>query len=125
MYAVSFPRLLLCLHRSWQNGAYLQGMALQLWAAFNSAALAVYTFTITPVFALASRTLLPFLSSLLLALLQIVEMRWPGNMHKIRSLSIVEEGDEKRLNMAHLAIVGSHAINGVAAIHSDILKKTV
>lgn len=46
-------------------------------------------------------------------------------MDKLRSLSIVEEGQEKRLNMAHLAIVGSHAINGVAAIHSDILKKTV
>ena len=52
-------------------------------------------------------------------------MRWPGDMDKLRSLSIVEEGHEKRLNMAHLAIVGSHAINGVAAIHSDILKKTV
>ena len=57
--------------------------------------------------------------------IQVVEMRWPGNMDKLRSLSIVEEGHEKRLNMAHLAIVGSHAINGVAAIHSDILKKTV
>lgn len=60
-----------------------------------------------------------------LLLLQIVEMRWPGDVHKLRSLSIVEEGHEKKLNMAHLAIVGSHAINGVAAIHSDILKKTV
>lgn len=57
--------------------------------------------------------------------LKVVQMRWPGNMDKLRSLSIVEEGHEKRLNMAHLAIVGSHAINGVAAIHSDILKKTV
>lgn len=60
-----------------------------------------------------------------LLFLQIVEMRWPGDVDKLRSLSIVEEGHEKKLNMAHLAIVGSHAINGVAAIHSDILKKTV
>ena len=37
-------------------------------------------------------------------------------------MSIVEEGAEKRINMAHLAIVGSHTINGVAAIHSQILK---
>jgi len=38
-------------------------------------------------------------------------------------MSIIEEGDEKRINMAHLCIVGSHAVNGVAEIHSDILKK--
>ena len=39
-------------------------------------------------------------------------------------MSLVEEGDEKRINMAHLCIVGSHAVNGVAQIHSDIIKKT-
>lgn len=38
-------------------------------------------------------------------------------------MSLVEEEGEKRINMAHLSIVGSHAINGVAQIHSDILKK--
>ena len=43
-------------------------------------------------------------------------------MDRLRRMSLVEEGDEKRINMAHLAIVGSHAINGVAAIHSQIIK---
>lgn len=40
-------------------------------------------------------------------------------------MSMVEEYGEKRINMAHLAIIGSHAVNGVAAIHSEILKRDV
>ena len=56
---------------------------------------------------------------------QEVGAKWPGDMDRVRNLSIVEEEPEKRINMAHLAIVGSHAVNGVAAIHSDILKKSV
>lgn len=40
-------------------------------------------------------------------------------------MSIIEEGDEKRVRMAHLAIVGGHAVNGVAALHTDILKSDV
>lgn len=43
----------------------------------------------------------------------------------MRALSIVEEEPEKRINMAHLAIVGSHAVNGVAAIHSELLKTSM
>lgn len=41
----------------------------------------------------------------------------------MRVMSLIEEEGEKRVNMAHLSIVGSHAVNGVAAIHSEILKK--
>jgi starch phosphorylase len=37
-------------------------------------------------------------------------------------MSMVEEDGEKRVNMAFMSIVGSHAINGVAAIHSNIIK---
>lgn len=40
-------------------------------------------------------------------------------------MSLIEEGDVKKINMAHLCIVGSHAVNGVARIHSEIIKDTV
>lgn len=43
-------------------------------------------------------------------------------MDRMRRMSMVEEEGEKRINMAFLSIVGSHAVNGVAAIHSEILK---
>ena len=56
---------------------------------------------------------------------QQVVKRWPEDLDRLRRMSLVEEEPEKRINMAHLAIVGSHAVNGVAAIHSDILKKSV
>lgn len=53
-----------------------------------------------------------------------VEKMWPGDMEKLRILSLVEEEyGYKKINMANLAIVGSHKVNGVAAIHSDILKR--
>lgn len=55
--------------------------------------------------------------------MQEVEKRWPGNMDKLRRMSLIEEEGHKRVNMAHLSIVGSHAVNGVAALHSDIIKK--
>jgi starch phosphorylase len=44
-------------------------------------------------------------------------------MDRLRRMSIVEEEGEKRINMAHMCIYGSHAINGVAALHSDLLTK--
>jgi starch phosphorylase len=44
-------------------------------------------------------------------------------MDRMRRMSMVEEDGEKRINMAFLAIVGSHAVNGVAALHSEILKR--
>ncbi|CAF4206674.1 unnamed protein product [Rotaria magnacalcarata] len=54
-----------------------------------------------------------------------VAARYPGDWGRLRDLSIVEEDGEKRINMAYLAIVGSHAVNGVAKIHSDLLKTTL
>ncbi|KAH9423885.1 hypothetical protein DERP_005469 [Dermatophagoides pteronyssinus] len=57
--------------------------------------------------------------------LQRVSELYPNNLDKLRSLSLIEEGDDKKVNMANLAVVGSHKVNGVAAIHSEIIKKTV
>ncbi|CAF0882736.1 unnamed protein product [Adineta steineri] len=57
--------------------------------------------------------------------LQDVANRYPGDNNRLQALSIVEEGGDKRINMAYLAIVGSHAVNGVAQIHSDLLKTTL
>uniref|UniRef100_A0A8C7IHR3 Alpha-1,4 glucan phosphorylase n=1 Tax=Oncorhynchus kisutch TaxID=8019 RepID=A0A8C7IHR3_ONCKI len=50
---------------------------------------------------------------------------YPGDHDRLRRMSLVEEGDQKKINMAHLCIVGSHAVNGVARIHSDIIKATL
>jgi starch phosphorylase len=50
--------------------------------------------------------------------------RFPGDEGRIERLSLIEEGPEDRVRMANLAIVGSHSTNGVAAIHSKLLRKT-
>lgn len=57
--------------------------------------------------------------------LDAIAKKYPGNFDKLRALSLIEEGDDKKVNMANLAVVGSHKVNGVAAIHSEIIKKTV
>ncbi len=49
----------------------------------------------------------------------------PGNTDMMRELSIIEEGPVKKVRMANLAIIGSHSVNGVAALHSDILKASL
>ncbi|KAM4607860.1 glycogen phosphorylase, brain form isoform 2-T2 [Polymixia lowei] len=54
-----------------------------------------------------------------------VSALFPGDTARLRRMSLIEEGDPKRINMAHLCVVGSHAVNGVAQIHSDIVKNTV
>jgi starch phosphorylase len=54
--------------------------------------------------------------------LENVLKKWPGDLERMRRMSLVEEEGGKRVNMAHLSIVGSHAVNGVAKIHSEIIK---
>lgn len=54
--------------------------------------------------------------------LQQVQKRWPNDLDRMRRMSLIEEDGDKRVNMAHLSIVGSHVVNGVARIHSEIIK---
>jgi glycogen phosphorylase len=54
-----------------------------------------------------------------------VRARFPGDEDRVRRMSLIGEGGGKNVRMAHLATVGSHAINGVAALHSDLLKASV
>ncbi|HSW09205.1 glycogen/starch/alpha-glucan phosphorylase [Aquabacterium sp.] len=49
----------------------------------------------------------------------------PGDADFLRRLSLVDEHGERRVRMAHLAIVGSHKVNGVSALHSDLLVQTI
>ena len=51
-----------------------------------------------------------------------IEVRWPGDNDKKRDYSIIEEGTPKMIRMAYLSVVGSHAVNGVAQLHTDLLK---
>ena len=50
-----------------------------------------------------------------------VARRWPGDAERQRRMSIIEEGEEPQVRMAYLAIVGSFSVNGVAALHSQLL----
>jgi starch phosphorylase len=54
-----------------------------------------------------------------------VRAKYPGDKERVASLSLIDEHDQKYVRMANLATVGSHAVNGVAALHTELLKKTV
>ncbi len=54
-----------------------------------------------------------------------VRMKYPGDNYKLSRLSLIDESGEKYVRMANLACVGSHAINGVAALHTELLKETI
>ena len=57
-------------------------------------------------------------------LLDEVRTRFSGEEERARNITLVEEGDQRQIRMANLAIVGSHSTNGVAAIHSQLLRTT-
>ncbi len=55
--------------------------------------------------------------------LRRVATQWPGDHERLERMSIVQEGYPKRIRMAHLATVGSHSVNGVAQLHTDLVKR--
>ena len=57
--------------------------------------------------------------------LREVANKYPGDTERLRRMSLFEEGHDPQLRMAYLAIVGSHSVNGVSALHTDLLKSTV
>jgi glycogen phosphorylase len=57
--------------------------------------------------------------------LQQVSAAWPGDLPRLQRMSLIEEGEQKQVRMAHLAIVGSHSVNGVAALHTELVKTSL
>src|SRR5262249_54849859 len=57
-------------------------------------------------------------------LLDEVRHRFPGDEGRVERTSLIEEGNQRKVRMANLAIVGSHSTNGVAAVHSKLLRTT-
>ena len=54
-----------------------------------------------------------------------VEAKWPGDVEKKQNLSMIEEGSTQMVRMAHLSVVGSHSVNGVAALHTAADQKAI
>ncbi len=57
--------------------------------------------------------------------LAAVQLRYPGDLDRQRRLSIITEEGHRRVRMAHLAVIGSHRVNGVARLHSELMRKNV
>jgi starch phosphorylase len=57
--------------------------------------------------------------------LEKVKKMYPGDGSRLSRMSLIEEGDDKKVRMAYLSIVCSHSVNGVAALHTELLKKTI
>jgi starch phosphorylase len=57
--------------------------------------------------------------------LRSVESAYPDDQQSLQNMSIIDDAGDRRVRMAHLAIVGSHKINGVAQLHSDLMRKHV
>ena len=57
--------------------------------------------------------------------LRRVHTQWPGDSDRLARMSIIEESAPKQVRMAHLATVGSHSVNGVAQLHTDLVKKNL
>jgi len=60
-----------------------------------------------------------------LSFLQAVEKKFPGDVEKLQRVSLIEEGYPQYVRMANLACIGSRKVNGVAELHSDLVRKTI
>ena len=54
-----------------------------------------------------------------------IRRKFPGDRDRLERMSLIQEGDDKHIRMAYLAFVGSHTTNGVAALHTELLKRDV
>ncbi len=54
--------------------------------------------------------------------MEVVTKKWPGDLEKESRVSLIEEGRPKQVRMAHLSILGSHSVNGVSELHSNLVK---
>ncbi len=54
--------------------------------------------------------------------LKEVALRWPNDNERMRKMSLIEEGEPRQVRMANMAIIGSHSVNGVAAVHSRLVQ---
>jgi len=57
--------------------------------------------------------------------LEAVRVAFPGDEERVRRMSMIEETPERQIRMAHLALAGSHRVNGVSRLHTDLLARTV
>ncbi|QOU21128.1 Non-essential glycogen phosphorylase [Brettanomyces bruxellensis] len=57
--------------------------------------------------------------------LKTVSKKFPQDRELVRNVSIIEESDPKNIRMANLAVIGSHKVNGVAELHSELIKTTI
>ncbi|MEN8199097.1 MAG: glycogen/starch/alpha-glucan family phosphorylase, partial [Thermodesulfobacteriota bacterium] len=57
--------------------------------------------------------------------MDMVKQQYPGDGNRLREMSIIEEGEVKMVRMAHLAIIGSHSVNGVAELHTKLLMENI
>ena len=57
--------------------------------------------------------------------LEEVARRAPGDVERLRRMSLIDEHGDKRVRMAHLAMVGSHRVNGVSELHTELMRSTI
>ena len=57
--------------------------------------------------------------------LRDVARRWPGDDGRLRRMSLIDEGEPRKVRMAYLCVLASHSVNGVSALHSELLKQTL